>query len=234
VDDERIEQFAGDVQRRLACRPGEAARRRQELVEHLRDAADAGALDEALTNLGSPEQAAAAFARELEAPDAPFGRRIGAALLDNLPLSALSIALAVQGFAAGNGTLLTFPPHVVIQVGDVCASFVPGGGCEYERGGLLYAIGVPLALTWSILVLGILESRFGGPPAKLLFGLRVVTENGLRIRPAAGIVRRLSFLVGPVAWLDWVPFLAGHRRRLLDYVAATRVVVLPTRAQEPK
>jgi uncharacterized RDD family membrane protein YckC len=233
AEDERIDQFADDVQRRLACEPREAARRREELVEHLRDAAEAGALDEALTSLGSPEQAAAAFARELAAPDASFERRIGAALVDNLPLIGVSVALAVQGLVGGNGTLLAFPPHAYLEIGDACVSTVPGGGCgEYTNPGLLYAIGMPLALAWSILVLGILESRFGGSPAKLLFGLRVVTEDGLRIRPAAGVIRRLSFLLGPLAWIDWVPFLAGRRRRLLDHLAATRVVMLPRAAQE--
>jgi hypothetical protein len=55
--------------------------------------------------------------------------------------------------------------------------------------------------------------------------LWVVTEAGLRISALAGVVRRTSFLVGPLAWLDWLPFLANRRRRVLDYLARTKVVV---------
>lgn len=227
MDDPRIERYADEVVRRLACAPQEAARRRAELVEHLSDAQRSGGLDDTFAGLGTPEQAAAAFARELSAPAPSFAQRVGAALLDNLPLVAVAVALAIQGLSRGSQTVLAFPPYVYVEAGGVCVSVVPGAGCEYEDPGLLYAIGMPLALAWSIVGLGLLESRFGGTPAKLLFGLRVVGDDGLRIRPGQGVLRRLSFLVGPLAWLDWLPFLAARPRRLLEFLAGTRVVVLP-------
>ena len=42
-------------------------------------------------------------------------------------------------------------------------------------------------------------------------------------------MRRLSFLAGPLAWLDWLPILGGDRRRALDRIADTGVVTfVPT------
>lgn len=228
----RIERYADAVVRRLACSPQEATRRRTMLVDQLSDAHRAGGLDDTFARLGSPDQAAAAFAGELSAPAPTFAQRIGAALLDNLPLLAVAVALGVQGLVDGGQTMLAFPPYVYIEAGGACVSVVPGAGCEYADPGLLYAIGMPLALAWSIVGLGLLESRFGGTPAKLLFGLRVVGDDGLRIRPGQGVLRRLSFLVGPLAWLDWLPFLAARPRRLLEFLAGTRVVVLPHDPEE--
>jgi uncharacterized RDD family membrane protein YckC len=99
------------------------------------------------------------------------------------------------------------------------------GGCNaYEGAGLLYALAVPLALAWSIIGLGLMESRFASTPGKRMFGISVVTETGVRISLRAGVMRRISFLLGPLAWLDWIPFLANRRRRLLDYLAQTNVV----------
>ena len=49
-----------------------------------------------------------------------------------------------------------------------------------------------------------------------LLGLTVVTGTGLRVPLRACLLRRLSLLAGPFAWLDWLPQLWGERRRLLD------------------
>jgi uncharacterized RDD family membrane protein YckC len=220
---DRIADYTRAVERLLACPPEQAAQRGRELAEHLHDAAQAGELDQALASLGDPQQAAEAFARERAAPPATFSQRAAAASLDNLPLIAVAIALALQGFFQGTGFTLAFPVHVYLSAGGACAS-LSFGGCEHYEPGLLYGIGVPAALLWSIAVLGLLEGATGSTPGKRLFGLRVVSERGLRIGVRPALVRRLSFLLGPVAWLDWAPFLSGHPRRLLDFAAATTVV----------
>lgn len=224
--DDRIDDYTRAVERLLACPPEQAAQRGRELAEHLHDAAQAGELDEALASLGDPQQAAEAFARERAAPPATFSKRAAAASLDNLPLLAVTIALALQGNFPGTGFTLAFPPHVYLSAGGVCAS-LSFGGCEQYAPGLLYGIGLPLALLWSIAGLGLLEGATGSTPGKRLFGLRVVSERGLRIGARPALVRRLSFLLGPLAWLDWAPFLSGRPRRLLDYAAATTVVADP-------
>ncbi|MER5325347.1 RDD family protein [Streptosporangium roseum] len=113
----------------------------------------------------------------------------------------LAIALLVQD--AGRGVFgWTFPPFVYLQWEGGCVALGPGGGCVYDNAGPLYAIGVPLALTWSIGVLAVLESRFGVTPGKYPARLRVVTETGLRLRLGPAVIRRLSFLLGPAAWPD--------------------------------
>ncbi|SEM25831.1 RDD family protein [Nonomuraea pusilla] len=222
-DQRRIDHYADAFERRLACSAAERARRRAELVEHLTDAAEAGDLDDALARLGDPEHAAEAFTRGGSAAEASFGRRIGAALVDNLPLVAVAVGLLVQSASRGGTIAGAFPPFVYVRSRDFCVSLLPTA-CSQDDGGLLHAIGLPLALAWSIVGLALLESRSGATPGKRLAGLRVVTEAGLLLRPGQALVRRLSFLLGPAAWLDWLPFLSGERRRLLDHVTHARVV----------
>ncbi|WP_049567163.1 RDD family protein [Nonomuraea sp. SBT364] len=205
-------------------------RAKAELGDHLSEAAEAGELDEALSRLGPPEEAAASFAGLRPAPPGPMDRRIVAVVIDNLPLVGVTIALLVQGVARvaeeGVGFSLAFPPFVSVKIGDACVSIAPlqCAADAYAGAGLLYSLGVPLALLWSIVVLGLLEAWTGATPGKRVMKLLVVTETGLRIHPVTGIVRRLSPLLGPFAWLDWVPVAWGDRRRLLDRLTETKVV----------
>jgi uncharacterized RDD family membrane protein YckC len=209
-DDPRtIEDYAQAFERCLVGPAREKARSRDELVAHLYDAAEAGDLAEVLQRLGSPRSAAALFTWARTAPLASIYRRLRAALIDLLPLIGVTIALTVRQVETGHHVLLAFPPSVSVSL--------PGEG-------ILQAVAVPLALVWSILVLGILESRTGSTPGKWLFGLTVVSETGLRAPLGACVVRRLSLLAGPFAWLDWLPQLWGERRRFLDRVAGTKVV----------
>lgn len=227
----RIEEYAREFERHLAGSARQRSRAREELVGHLSDAVDAGELAEALDRLGSPESAAATFARHRSAPPAPIGTRLGAALIDNLPLLVVTLALFAQGLIRavrdGGGFAATFPPFVYVKVGDVCVALAPlqCGQSFYDGAGLLYAVGVPVALAWSILGLGLLEARTGTTPGKRYRGLAVVTEEGIRVPVVTAVVRRLSFLAGPYAWLDWLPVLWGRRRRILDLLAETKVVI---------
>lgn len=206
-DRQAIEDYAQAFERCLVGPAQEKTLSRAELVAHLYDAVEAGELAEALQRLGSPRSAAALFTRARTAPLASMSRRLRAALIDLLPLIGVTIALTVRQAGIGSRILVAFPPHV----------YQPGGG-------ILYAVGVPLALVWSILVLGILESRTGSTPGKWLLGLTVVTEAGLRVPLVTCVARRLSLLAGPFAWLDWLPQLWGERRRFLDRLARTKVV----------
>ncbi|MEU6782620.1 RDD family protein [Nonomuraea angiospora] len=223
-----IDDYAERAGRHLTGPAGERAK--EELVDHLSDAAEAGELAEALSRLGTPEEAAAAFAKASPAPPARVDVRFVAVLIDNLPLVGVTIALFVQGLGRmaeqGSAFSLAFPPFLYVKVGGVCVSAAPQG-CAiavYDSAGLLYALGVPLAMAWSIVGLGLLEAWTGTTPGKRAMKLRVVTETGLRIHPVAGIVRRLSLLLGPFAWLDWAPVVWGDRRRVLDLLVETKVV----------
>lgn len=207
-DRQTIEYYAQAFERCLAGPAQDRTRSRAELVAHLYDAAEAGELAEAVQRLGSPRSAAALFTRAGTAPLASINQRLRAALIDLLPLIGVTIALTVRQVQDGSSVQVAFPPSYVYQ---------PGGG-------ILQTVGVPLALIWSILVLGILETRTGSTPGKRLLGLTVVTETGLRVPLRACVVRRLSLLAGPFAWLDWLPQLWGERRRLLDRLTRTKVI----------
>lgn len=144
--------------------------------------------------------------------------------MDNLPLLVVAIASVAQRMVDGRQLVLTFPPFVHLRVGQACVALVSSRDCRDPDPWLLYVVAMPVALLWSIVMLAVLESRTGTTPGKRLVGLRVVTEQGLRVSLGRGLLRRISFLFGPLAWLDWLPFLAGRRRRLLDYWNRTRVV----------
>lgn len=196
-DWQSIEDYVQASGRCLAGPAREKRRSRAELAAHLYDAAEAGELAEAMQRLGSPRSAAALFTPARTAPSASMDQRLRAALLDLLPLIGVTIGLAVRHVQDGRSIHVTFPPSYLYQ---------PGGG-------ILQAAGIPLALAWSILVLGILESRTGSTPGKRLLGLTVVTETGQRVPLGACVIRRFSLLAGPFAWLDWLPQLWGERRR---------------------
>jgi uncharacterized RDD family membrane protein YckC len=228
TEQERIDEYADQVARHLVASPAERMRRRAELVGHLSDAAEAGELTETLQRLGGPEAAARSLAPTRR--PAPPVRRFAAAVIDNLPLIAVTAALFIGSIArmssAGGTVAMYFPPTLSLDFGAVCVMLAPGdcGAGPYAGAGALYAVGLPLALAWSILVLGLVENRTGTTPGKRLLRLRVATEAGLRMRPGVALLRRTSFLLGPFAWLDWVPLLWGNRRRLLELATGTKVV----------
>lgn len=223
-----IEDYVSQVDEFLSGTREARAVVRAELTGHLAEAAEAGELQLALERLGSPRNAAAEFNRESGLPLARMPQRLAAAAIDNLPLLLVTIGLALEPILSGAArTTLAFPPLVYLEFSlpsfSGCVALVPVSCGVYETG-WLYTLGLPLALLWSIVGLGLMESRTATTPGKQLLGLRVSDRDGLRITPKAGIVRRLSFLMGPLAWLDWLPVLKGDQRRILEHVAGTRVL----------
>jgi uncharacterized RDD family membrane protein YckC len=204
-----IEEYARKFERHLTGSAHDRARSTAELVAHLSDAAEAGELVDALSRLGDPETAARAFASANPLRPAPLSRRLAAAGIDAIPIVAVTIALAVPEFIRGKNIQVMFPP------------FIPG-----PSEGPLRTVGIPLALAWSVLALGFLESLTGATPGKWLLRLRTVTNRGLRVPLAMAVVRRLSFLAGPLAWLDWCLALRPQRLRGLDQLTRTMVVSL--------
>jgi len=219
---QRIKHYAQLCEQYLVGPAEDRAIATAELLDHLSDAAEAEELEQTLERFGPPEAAAALFSRDRARPLAAMGDRLVAAAIDNLPLIVVTVALLVEALVRGSPVTVTFPPFVYVAFTGGCAALVPV--CDVYPSGWLQALGIPVALAWSILALGLMESRWGATPGKLLLHMRVVTEEGIRISVHSGLVRRLSFLVGPLAWLDWVPVLWGDRQRVLDKVSATKVV----------
>lgn len=74
-----------------------------------------------------------------------------------------------------------------------------------------------------LVLLPVLESRFGGTPGKLLCGLRVVAEDGRAPRPWAAFLRNLlKFGLAPLVLSALLRNRAGRH----DLSAGTRVVQL--------
>lgn len=241
-----IEDFINAVHRQLAGSDVDRVRTVDQLREHLMDAKDAGELTHMLERLGDPQAVAEGYAKERPLPEAAIVDRMIAAAIDNLPLIAVAIGLLIQDILSGSGSIrATFPPFVYAEIpgfdyiiaaipptvqyasGNGCMMITPlPSVCGIYHGSMLLHLGLPLALTWSIIGLAFLESRTASTPGKHLMGLQTVTITGIKASLTTTILRRLSFLLGPLAWLDWSPLLWNDRRRILDLLVGTRVVTL--------
>ncbi|TDD37568.1 RDD family protein [Actinomadura sp. KC06] len=214
TDEQRIiDDYAREYEGLLAGSPDERARGGREMAGYLQDAAEAGELAETLRRLGSPRAAVTAMSKQGSAPTAPLGARFDAALRDHAPLLVVTVVLMLQQVLRqldeGGPLMIFFPPP----------PYQPGGG-------LLHAILMTLALTWSIVALGVIEGRTGTTPGKRRAGLRVVDDTGVRAGTSRCVLRRLSLLGGPLVWLDWAGVLGDGRRRFSDRLTRTKVITL--------
>lgn len=202
---------------------------RAELEAHLREAEDAGRLEETLERLGRPKDAARTFAEGRGFVAAALGRRLVAALIDYSTLTALVVSYRV--FVLGH--------------------FLPGrlvSGPYTERIGIIYDLpllgaGTRMALAWealfwqiwpvvassaatAALVLIVFEWRSGSTPGKHLVGLRVASEDGTTPTLFQAAVRRLPLLFwGALTLFDVALAFRGPRhQRAFEIVAQTTVV----------
>ncbi|MBO0685563.1 MAG: RDD family protein [Candidatus Dormibacteraeota bacterium] len=218
-----IEHYAAEFEKRLVGSTAEKADWKAELVAHLHEADAVGELQDALDRLGTPAEAAEEYSRARPLQTAAVHRRLLAGILDYLPLLAISIALLVQsiierqgGFGYSQGIAASIPPSLVFNA--------PGDS-------LLHDIGVPLALLWSIVGVGVLEATIGTTPGKRLLGLQTVSQTGTVVTLWQSLVRRLSLLFGPLMWFDWILVTGPYRQRVFERLARTRVVDDPARGR---
>jgi len=134
---------------------------------------------------------------------APFGIRLAAILVDLLILSALNAFLIII-------YLFVFRiPESVIQ-----------------KSLLINIPGIVLDACYQIYFL----SQYGGTPGKMLFGLRVVSEDGSPLTVLHAAARYFSFWISALTL--GVGFLIvlfdPQRRALHDHIAKTRVLIGPT------
>ncbi|MGH2807916.1 MAG: RDD family protein [Actinomycetota bacterium] len=192
---------------------GPAERRttvRAELEEHLLEAEGAGELESALDRLGTPRDAARAFATGYQLRPAPLLRRAVAALVD--------IAVTAAIFLAG---LLVFSQG---GSGDSVVRIV-----SYETRAEISAVGFLIGLSafaWWVVGLTLCEWRYQRTPGKALMGLRVTSDDGLAPSFWQVVVRRLTLVFsGPLQIIDWVFALFDKRRqRAIEKLARTIVV----------
>lgn len=199
---------------------------RAELEAHLREAEEAGRLEESLERLGPPKNAARTFAEGRSFVSAPLGRRLIAALVDYLGLAALVVfyRLSVLG------------PSPLELLGQRFRTFFDAslfGGLQVMQAWQAF-----FAFFWGVwtvvasgaavagLVLIVFEWRSGSTPGKLLVGLRVASEEGTTPTLFQAAVRRLPLLFWSVLTLFDVAFVfrRPRRQRAFEIVAETTVV----------
>ncbi len=216
------DQYVNEFERWSAGTPARKQQLRAELEAHLEGAEQAGELDAALQRLGTPRDAAQAFAAGHELPTAPLVRRVLAFIIDGLiPFGVAALGMLISaGFGPGG------PCPGASNVG--CASRIEVGPYRWDNVevGVGAALLVAVAIFWWVLGLTIMEWRTGRTPGKAIMGLRVVSESG--IAPSFGqvLVRRLTLVFsGPLQVIDWAFALFDDRhQRGLDKLARTLVI----------
>jgi uncharacterized RDD family membrane protein YckC len=193
---------AGPAERRAALRA--------ELEEHLRGADAAGELGPAMGRLGTPREAARAFAAGHQLRPAPLPRRITAAVID----LSLTAALFLTG-------LLVFSQ---VGTGESTVEIF-----SYKTRADVSAAGFFLGLSafaWWIVGLTLCEWRYQRTPGKAVMGLRVMSDDGIAPSFWQVVVRRLTLVFsGPLQIIDWVFALFDKRRqRAIEKLARTIVV----------
>jgi uncharacterized RDD family membrane protein YckC len=177
----------------------------RELEAHLREAQEAGQLEEALERFGSPREAARVFSEGHPLQPAPLSRRLAAAAADLLPVEALLLLGYWQPGWPGS-----VYPLVTTRL-----------------------VFIALAILWWNFVLPLSEWLTGSSPGKRLFGLRVVSDDGTALSAGQAFLRRVPvFLAFPLLVVDLPTALVdGRHRRAFDRVAGTLVVA--DREEEP-
>jgi uncharacterized RDD family membrane protein YckC len=213
------EEYLKEFERWVAGPKERKAQVRAELEEHLRGAEAAGDV-EALSRLGTPKEAAKTFAAGREANLAPLSKRIAAALVD----SGLMIGLIVAGVSGGT--------WASARRGHLSDQEISNLG-PFEK--VAIALIVVAALYWVVGTI-LMEWRFGRTLGKSMFGLRVMTEDG--VAPSFGqvVLRRLTFIFsGPLQLIDWAfMFFTEKHQRAFEMVAHTVVVQDETTTEQLK
>lgn len=147
--------------------------------------------------LETPEQTV------IELTLAPFGSRLVAALLDQLILGAIFLALAL----------------LVILVGALASAW------SETVGGLAIAAALVVWFLLSTLAPAWWEVRGEGrTPGKRKLGLRTVMAQGQGLTVSSAVLRNLARLVDQLPPLWLIPALSPGKRRIGDFLAGTLVV----------
>lgn len=210
-----IDSYLREFDRWVVADPERKAEYHAELEAHLREAEKAGDLLQVLERLGDPREAARSFGPTTRLVPAPIRRRLVAAAIDHAPFLVVSIGLAVLSIL--DGPPIRFAVPAMIRIDDTM-----------DLGDTLLVVG---ALAWSIIGIGLIETRSGRTPGKALLGLQTVSADGTAIGPGQGICRRVPLSLGPLVFVDLLFVGANERRqRLFDLLTHTVVVLDPGRS----
>jgi uncharacterized RDD family membrane protein YckC len=206
--------------------PGPARRQRDlatELEGHLRDAEAEGHLAETLLEFGSARDAARSLVSGRTPQIAALWRRVAGCVIDWVSLVAIG-ASGILASAPFGGT----GQAVSVDINQTI--FLPGLSCTpgpcSAAGALAFHTMIVAAIFWYVVVLTLLEWRYGRSLGKLIAGTRVIAEDGTSLAIGQAVVRRLPFFfLGPLGTIDWAFALFGsERQRGFDRIARTLVV----------
>lgn len=206
--------------------PGPATRQREitlELEAHLRDAESAGQLSEALNEFGSPREAARSLMSGRTPTPAPLWRRVLAVLIDDAIVVMIGTAgLPVSGLFGGTDQTVSVRINQVLFFPSLSCS---PGPCSTVGSFAFFSMVIASAFFF-VVVLTLVEWRYGRTPGKFLVGTRVVSEDGTAITIGQAVIRRLPFFfLGPLGTIDSAFVLFGPtRQRGFDRIARTLVV----------
>ncbi len=194
---------------------------RAELEEHLREAEEAGRLDEALDRLGSPKEAARNFIAGRVPRHAPRWRRLLGVGVDIAVMMLLgTVGVVWAGSGPGRGTRILVE-YVLFLPQVECLP----GPCDSVQAWALISF-MTAALFWFVVVVTLLEWRYGRSLGKRVARTRVVSEDGTAITLSQAVIRRLPFVfLGLLQIVDWAFALFGPTyQRGFDRIARTIVV----------
>lgn len=213
-----IDAYLREFERWAVGSPKDLNEWRTELAVHLTAAEEAGELEEALSRLGAPREAAAAFSQGRRTTPAPLTSRWRAALIDYAPLILVAVGLAIWQFVTREGRAFgfTFPP-VGIEI-DSRRTLTE----NLVQNGVVLA-----AALWSLVGLALVESRNGRTPGKRAMGILTISEDGTAVSLKQTLIRRLPVLFWPVFWIDLITLGTARRQRVFELLAGTQVIADP-------
>jgi uncharacterized RDD family membrane protein YckC len=205
------DQYVQKVMDLIYAPENERTRIEAELKSHLQEGLSGGEdMTTLVERMGDPREVAAEFMSEIPLVYAGFWRRLAAFLVDMIVIIVLAIATAIPVVTLSNWV----PRH-------------PSGLLDNLIGGaliLIVLLGSNACIAMIFVYFPLLEGRFGRTLGKRIFGLKVLSEDGLPVGYGRAILRRLSFYfqIFPIDAL-FIPF-NPKRQRGFDILAKTIVV----------
>ncbi len=205
------DQYVQKVMDLIHAPENDRMRIKADLQSHLQEGmADGEDMTALVERMGDPRVVAAEFMTAVPMVYAGFWRRMAAFLVDLVVLIVIAGTAAILAISLAN----TVPQHPVTLLENMV------GGAQI----LFVLITSNGCIAAALAYFPVLEGRFGQTPGKRLFGLRVLSEEGLPITYWQAFLRRLSLYleVLPLETL-FVPF-HPKRQRWFDILAKTVVV----------
>lgn len=175
-----------------------------DLRSHIAERVERGSsVAEAIRQLGDPAALAESYLAAVPLRSAPLGRRAAAKLVDLLYLYGLPLAVVAAGALVG------------VPTAESAGNLFPV---------VFWVTLLGFTLLGCVLYPMIAEHRTGQTLGKRLFGLRVVTESGMRIRFGQAFLRQLPLFLQIFMVDALFALFTEKKQRAFELISKTRVV----------